>query len=278
MSRRLPRTALWALTVLVVLFLVAPIFVIVPLSLSTSAFLQFPPPGFSLHWYSELLADPLWLDALMLSVRVGVGAMVIAAIAGTAGAYALVRGGTPPRLRVAVEALFVLPLAVPTIVYAVGAYLVATQLGLIGSAWMLTLVYAVLGLPFVLLNVTAALRTTDRRLELVAQTMGASPWTAFRKVTLPLIAPAIAAGAFLTLMLTFDEAVVGLFLTDETAPTFPVKLYGSILYELNPLVPVASTLLVGGTVVVGGALLALRAATTRHWRGRVGGEGLEGQA
>jgi ABC-type spermidine/putrescine transport system permease subunit II len=162
-------------------------------------------------------------------------------------------------------------MAVPIIVYAVGAYVTALPLGWIGSVWVLIAAHTVIALPYVVLNVSAALRTTDHRLELVAQSLGASPLTAFRKVTLPLIAPAVWASALITLVLSADEAVASLFLAADDAPTLSVKLYSSVLYELNPLVPVAATLVVLGTATVGIVYLVTARLMTRRWRGRAAG-------
>jgi putative spermidine/putrescine transport system permease protein len=151
-----------------------------------------------------------------------------------------------------------LPIVVPTIVYAVGAYLVSLQLDLVGSDLLLMCAHAVLALPFVLLNVMAGLRTIDHRLELVAQSLGAKPWTSFRTVTLPLIAPALLASALITLILSLDETVVALFLTNDTRPTLPVKVYNSIRYDLNPVVPAAAAIVLAGTFAIAAVLGGLR--------------------
>jgi putative spermidine/putrescine transport system permease protein len=226
------------------------------MSLSTSAFLEFPPPGYSWHWYSVFFADPSWRDAMILSAKVGIGAMVLSVTVGTASAYGLARGRV--RGAAVVEGLFMLPLVIPSVVFAVGAYFVGLALGLIGSVWLLIVAHATLALPFVVLYVTASIRTTDYRLELVARSLGASPLTAFREVTLPLISPAIIAAGLITLILSLDETVVALFLTADTAPTLPVKVYNSIRYQLDPLVPVAAMVVIGVSILIGAVYLASR--------------------
>lgn len=251
--RRLP---LHVLAWLTILFLLTPVLFVIPMSLSSSAFLQFPPPGFSLGNYGAFFSDPQWRAALLLSAKVAGGAMAISLLVGTMTSYALVRGrlGAAPL----VEAIFMLPLMVPTIIFGSGAYLVELRLNLTGNVAILILAHSVLALPYVILNVGAALRATDHRLALVAQTMGASPLVAFREVTMPLIAPALLTAALLSVVLSLDETVVALFLTSDTNPTTPVKIYNTIQYELDPSVPVAATVVLGASLSVAIIFLVIR--------------------
>jgi putative spermidine/putrescine transport system permease protein len=250
------RALLWAFVAGVVGYLVLPALVVVPMSFNSSPFLQFPPPGYTTAWYEQFFADPEWTDAVLLSLKVAAFAALISVVVGTAVAYALVRG----RLRFArsVETLFAMPMVVPVIIYGAGAYVLAIGLPGVPSVLLLSVAHGVLAVPFVVINVRAALETTDGRLELAAQTLGAGPFTAFRTVVLPLIAPAVGAGALLSLVLSLDETVVALFLTEGGAQTLPVKMFSSISYQLNPLVPVAATVMLGLTVVLGLTYLGIR--------------------
>jgi putative spermidine/putrescine transport system permease protein len=166
---------------------------------------------------------------------------------------------------------------VPIIVYAIGAYLIALPLGLVGQTWLLIVAHALLVLPYVFLNVSAGLRTTDYRLERVAQSLGASRFRAFRRVILPLIAPAVTGAAFLAFAISIDETVVALFLTSDTAPTLPVKMYGSVLYQLNPLVPVAATVILTATILIGVVYVLVRRVAMRGWRASPGQESLDAE-
>jgi putative spermidine/putrescine transport system permease protein len=262
--RRLP---LQGVAVLIAVFLIAPSFIVIPLALSTSPFLIFPPPGYSLHWFDQFFSDPVWTDALSRSLQAATGAMLFAIVFGFAAAYALVRGSG--RLLAWCEPILLLPMMVPIVVYGVGAYAVALAFGLVGSLLLLMLAQAVLAVPYVLLNLTAALRTTDARIEQVAQSLGASRWTAFRKVLLPIIAPAVVGAGLVAFALSIDETVVASFLTGDGEPTLPVQMYTSIRYQLNPLVPVAATLMMGISVLIVGAVgliqrQALRRGGTRR--------------
>jgi ABC-type spermidine/putrescine transport system permease subunit II len=234
--------------ILVALFLVVPVFIVIPLSLSDSAFLQFPPPGWTTRWYSEFFSDSEWTSALWRSLRVGVGSMLLALVLGMAASYALVRGKR--RILTWAEPLMLLPMMVPIIVYGAAAYVVALSFDLVGSLWALLVFHAVLALPYVVINLTAALRTTDERLELVAQSLGASPLTAFRKVLLPIIWPAALGAGLIAFALSLDEAVLALFIAGDTSPTLPAKMYTSIRYDLNPLVPTAAALMIGISLLI----------------------------
>jgi ABC-type spermidine/putrescine transport system permease subunit II len=263
------KVTLRGFAILVALFLVVPVFVVVPLSLSSSPFLQFPPPGWTTRWYSQFFADPEWMAALRRSLEVGIGSMVLAIVLGMAAAYGLVRGKR--RVLAWCEPLLLLPMMVPIIVYGAGAYLVALSFNLVGHLWVLLVAHAVIALPYVVINLTAALRTTDERLELVAQSLGATRWTAFRKVLLPLIYPAAVGAGLIAFALSLDEAVMALFLTGDTAPTLPAKMYTSIRYDLNPLVPTAAVLMIAISLVVFTLIAVIqRQAARRGGRRRAG--------
>jgi putative spermidine/putrescine transport system permease protein len=259
--RRVPLTVA---AILVGAFLVAPAFIVVPMAFNSSPFLQFPPPGWTTEWFEQFFADPTWTDALVRSAIAATGAMLIAIVLGFAAAYALVRSGH--RLLRAMEPVLLLPMMVPIIVYGIAVYGVTLSLGIVGSIWVLMIAQAILALPYVLLNLSAALRTTDPRLEQVAQTLGATRWVAFRKVVLPIIAPAVAGAGLLAFALSLDEAVVALFLTGDTTPTLPVKMYTSIQYQLNPLVPVAASIMLLGTLAIVAVLGVITRQASRRGR------------
>jgi putative spermidine/putrescine transport system permease protein len=244
------------LSIIVAFFLAAPILILIPMSLSTSSLLAFPPPGFSFHYFHVFFTDPIWEHSIWLSVRVACGAAVVAIVTGGLASYGLVRGrviGTR-----FFEAVFMLPLVVPAVIFAAGAYLIELQFGLVGSIWILLAAHSMLALPFVVVFMGSALRTADPRLAVAAQTLGASRPNAFRLVTMPLIRPALIACALLTLVLSLDETVVALFLTSTTAPTLPVNIYNSIQYQLDPEVPVAAMVIVGGSAVIGIVFMVAR--------------------
>jgi putative spermidine/putrescine transport system permease protein len=261
MGRRL----LWLLAGVIAVLMLAPVIIVIPFSFSAGTFLQFPPGYGGWQWYDKVLNDPTWGAAAMMSVKVGLIATVTATVVGTAAAYALVRGRVP--FGKTITGFLILPMVVPIIIFALGSYAVGSNLRLVGSIWALGFVHSILALPLVLLNVRASLQLADPRLEMAARNLGASPLTAFRKVTLPLIVPGVVSGAVLAFVLSFDETVVALFMTNDTQPTLPVKLFSSIRFELEPTVAAVSVLLLAATIALVLVAWAIMRVNQRRLRG-----------
>lgn len=236
------RLLLRLIAMIVVVFLVAPIVVVFPLAFSSGRYLEFPPPGFSTQWFENFFATARWTDAATTSVVVSLGATIAATLTGTAAALGIVRGGR--RIGSTLGMLFLLPLVVPTIVLAIGLYYVMSQLRLVGSVPGLILAHALLGLPFVIVNVGIRLRGSDARLEMAARGLGASPLRAFWTITLPLIWPGVAAGAFFAFLASWDEIVVSLFLAGTSAVTLPVQMFRGIRFEVDPTNAAVAAMLV----------------------------------
>jgi putative spermidine/putrescine transport system permease protein len=224
------------------LFLIAPTLIVVPLSFSSASFLSFPPPGWSLQWYDRFFSTPDWIDAAVRSLQVGLMVTVLATVLGTLAALGLTRR----RMRgsALANAILVTPMVVPLIVYAIGAYAVFIQFGLVGTLTGLVIAHTVLAIPFVVINVAAPLRTLDRNLERAARSLGASSGTALRTVVLPQIAPGVLAGALFSFLTSFDEIVVALFVTTPDTKTLPVQMWSSIRLELDPTIAAAATMLI----------------------------------
>lgn len=227
---------------LVAVFLIAPIIMVFPMSFSRSPFLVFPPPSYSWRWYERMFDTPKWAEALGNSIEVAAIAVPLAVVVGTAAAIGTTR--VPLRWRGAIEAALVLPLIVPTIVFAVALYYLFAPLGITSSKPGLALGHAVLGLPFVFLTVRAQLKSFDRNLELAALSLAAPWWTMFRRVMLPHLAPAIAAGALFAFVTSFDEVILAIFLTDVSSRTLPKLMYEGVAHEIDPTITAAAVLLI----------------------------------
>ena len=240
--QRVARLSLHLYAGLVLLFLIAPIGVIVPLSFSSGSFLHFPLPGFSLQWYRDFFTSDLWLPALKNSVIVGIGATVIATTLGTLAAVGFWRGNFP--LRRLLFAILLTPLVVPVVIVAVGIYFAFAKAGLTDGYLGLTLAHAALGAPFVLVTVLSSLAGFDHRLLNAAASLGAPPWLAFRKVALPLLAPGIFSGALFAFATSFDEVVVALFLTGPGQRTLPRQMFAGINDNISLTIAAAGALLV----------------------------------
>ena len=242
-------------------FLVLPVLALVPMSFSGTRWLTLPPRDLSLHWYVTLFTDRDWLEAALVSLRAGLAATVVATTLGTLAGVGLVRARL--RGRGVVRALFLAPLIVPVMVMAIAFYALFARTGLIGTIAGIALAHAVLGSPYVVLNVEAAMRTFDVRLERAARTLGATAWQAFRRVTLPLVRPGILAGALFVFIFSIDEVVVAIFLSGTTAVTLPKLMFDSITQdELNPVVTAVASLQIAMavTVVLSAAALGRRGA------------------
>ncbi|WP_431896187.1 ABC transporter permease [Nonomuraea sp. bgisy101] len=236
------RGLLWAFCSLIGVWLVAPALIVVPLSFTDKPSLKFPPDGYSTRWYANFFGDSAWMSALGTSVQVALLVTVVATVLGTAAALGLTRAKIKG-LAVAQGSLLA-PMIVPGVVLAIGTYAVFLKLQLVGTLVGFVMAHTVLALPFVIIPVTASLRGFDRRLEDAAASLGASRWTAFRSVTLPLVAPGVASGALFAFVTSFDEVVVSLFIQSPYLQTLPVKMYASVTRETDPTIAAAATMII----------------------------------
>jgi putative spermidine/putrescine transport system permease protein len=229
------------LTGLVMVFLIAPIFVVVPLSFTAGQLLVFPLPGWSLQWYRDFLTNPLWTGALWNSVTIGIAATLAATSIGTAAALGL--HGSRSRFKTAIFALLVMPLAVPVVIVAVAIFYFFASLGLVGTYLGLVAAHTLLALPFVVITVSATLQGFDPNLVRAAASLGSSPARAFRTVTLPIIAPGVVAGAIFAFVTSFDELVVALFLSSPSQRTLPRQIFSGVSENISPTITAAAVVL-----------------------------------
>ncbi len=228
--------------VLGMIFLVVPIVVIFPLSIDTSPMLRFPPQGFTMRWYEEYLTSENWLDATVLSLRIAFLASLIATLAGTLAAIGMHRSRVPGHQLLSI--VLITPVLLPLVVVAIAIYNVYAALGLVGTEVGIALAHSVLAIPFVLLNVNAALQAIPRSYEEAALSLGATPLDAVRIVTVPLIWRGVAAGAVFAFVISFDEVVIAMFLSSISTTTLPKKMLDGIFYDLSPVLAAISGVLV----------------------------------
>ena len=233
---------------LLLLFLVLPVLVIIPLSFNSSSFLVYPLQGFSLQWYENFFSSAEWMRALKNSLIVAPASTILAMFFGTLAAIGLTRGSFPGKALV--MALVISPMVVPVVIIGVASYLFFAPLGLGNSYTALILVHAVLGVPFVIITVSATLQGFNQNLVRAAASLGASPLTTFRRVTLPLIAPGVISGALFAFATSFDEVVVTLFLAGPEQATLPRQMFSGIRENLSPTIAAAATLLIVFSVVL----------------------------
>src|SRR5690348_12994196 len=183
------RFAYWGYCALVLVFLLAPIAAIVPLSFSSGSFLAYPLPGWSLRWYEEVLGGGRWLRALGVSLMVGLSATVLAVVLGTLAALGLAR--LRGAWAAALKAMILAPMIVPVILIAVGSYFFLAPLALTGTYTGLILAHTVIAVPFVVVPMLTALELLDPSLARASASCGATPAVTFFRVTLPSILPAM---------------------------------------------------------------------------------------
>lgn len=244
-SRKKPsagRLALGFVTGLVLLFLVGPIIVVFPLSLSSGELLVLPTPGYSLRWYQDFFSSSRWLDATWNSFVVGIATMVLATFLGTLAAFGLFLGRFPGKALLL--AILSLPMVTPVIVTAIAMYFALSLVGLGSTLTGLILAHTVLSVPFVLLTVLASLQTFDQNLLRAAASLGANPAVSFRRVVLPLIAPGVATGALFAFATSFDELIVALFIASPGQFTLPRQMYAGLREFLSPTIAAAAVLLI----------------------------------
>ncbi|MDI5929997.1 ABC transporter permease [Rhizobium leguminosarum] len=232
---------------LVAVWLVAPNFVVIPISFTAAKSFRFPPPGWSTRWYESFFQDTEWLSSAFTSMQVAIVASILATLLGTAAAYGIVRGRFIGKK--AVQAFLIAPMIVPVIITGVGTYAVFLQWGLVGSFSGFVTAHTVLAIPLVVITVGSALVQFDQRLEDAAAICGSSPVTTFRFVTLPLILPSVMTAAVFAFITSFDEVVLAIFLSSPNVRTLPVQLYNSMTQQVDPTVAVAATLMLCLTTI-----------------------------
>jgi len=286
-----PLERIWHYTYLVLctaifVFLISPILVVIPLSFNaepyftfTEAMLRFDPVGYSLRWYDALLtlgmlapdaardgawwsdmwANSTWVRAAKNSVIIGFWSTILATVLGTLAALGLSRPEMPYR-RV-VMAILISPMIVPIIIIATGLFffysnpcsIIGMECGRLTSTYLgVILAHTTLGIPFVIITVTATLSGFDQSLIRASASLGASPSRTFFKVIMPLILPGVISGALFAFVTSFDEVVAVLFIAGPDQQTIPRQMWNGIREAISPAILAVATIL----VVISIALLA----------------------
>ncbi|MFO1312521.1 MAG: ABC transporter permease [Burkholderiales bacterium] len=235
-------------TVVVLVFLIAPIVVIFPLSFSSGELLTLPTPGWSWRWYRDFFHNEQWLLATRNSFVVGIATMIVATLLGTLCALGVWLGRFSGKA--ILVALLTTPMVVPVIVTAVAIYFGFSFVGLNNTITGLVVAHTILSVPYVLLTVLATLSTFDRNLLKAAATCGAPPHVAFRRVVLPIIAPGVATGALFAFATSFDELVVAIFVSSPGQFTLPRQMFAGLREFLSPTIAAAAVLLIVCSVLL----------------------------
>jgi putative spermidine/putrescine transport system permease protein len=238
---------------IVAFFLVAPMAIIVPMSFSSAISFEFPPPGYWVGYYTRYFSDPAWLAATANSFIIAFGSMVLTILVALPAAFGFVRYRFHGKD--GMNLVMMLPLIVPGIVSALGYYSIFSLARLVGTQAGIIIAHSVLSIPVAFLVIAAALKGFDRNLERAAMSAGAGPLRTFVWVTLPVLRPGILIGSLFAFLLSFNEAVVAIFLGGRDAVTLPKKMFEAIRLESDPVIAVVSTLLT--SAVLFGVLVSL---------------------
>jgi putative spermidine/putrescine transport system permease protein len=238
-----------AVNILILLYLMAPIIVVVATAFTTTAYPVFPPQGFTLQWFQRFLGMAEFTDAIQRSALLAASSTAVATVLGTFSALAL--GRHKFRGRDAISALMLSPILFPTIVLGLALLVFYSRIGLSGSFMGLVIAHSVLTTPFVIRMVMASLAEFDPAVEEAARNLGASWLRTFLQVVLPLIRPGVLAGAVFAFIISFDELVVTLFLAGPDMTTLPIRIYTYIEFNSDPTISAISTTLIAAWMLIG---------------------------
>jgi putative spermidine/putrescine transport system permease protein len=265
---------IWHYTYLVIcglifLFLIAPILIVIPLSFNaepyftfTKEMLSFDPEGYSMRWYDRILTfgmtapeairdgswwrdvwdNASWITAAKNSIIIGIASTILATALGTLAALGLSRPEMP--FRRLIMGVLISPMIVPLIITATGLFFFYSSTGLAHTYVGIIMAHATLGIPFVIITVTATLVGFDHSLTRAAQNLGATPITVFRQIIMPLILPGVISGALFAFVTSFDEVVVVLFVADFDQQTIPRQMWNGIREQISPTILSVATILV----------------------------------
>ncbi len=253
---------------LVFVFLMFPILVILPLSFNaqdfftfTPAMLALDPAGYSLKHYRDFFTNPDWQQAMRNSLTIAPVATLIAVALGTLAAIGLSQSHVP--FKRAIMAILISPMIVPLIISAAGMYFFFSAIGLQGTYWGVVLAHAILGIPFVIITVTATMVGFDRSLTRASASLGADPVRTFFKVQMPLILPGVISGGLFAFITSFDEVVIVIFVGSAAQKTLPWQMFIGLREQISPTILAVATLMVLLSIILLTTLEMLRRRNER---------------
>jgi putative spermidine/putrescine transport system permease protein len=254
-----PAWLLGAYGVLICLYLVLPSVVVIVASFNGQESLAFPPQQWSLRWYRFLLTDESWAQAGWLSLKIALASTALTMALGTLAAYAIARLPGTRAGRVMYGAALA-PLVVPSVVSALGAFAVLSDLGLFGTMAGVVIMHTCLSIPLVTVLMVAAFSGFDERLEMAAQSLGAGRWRTFGRVVMPLVAPSLLSSLLMSFLHSFDEVVLTSFIAGTRMMTVPLKMWENIRNQVDPAIAALSSLL----ILIPFAVLAIQGLLSRR--------------
>jgi ABC-type spermidine/putrescine transport system permease subunit II len=242
------RTLLIAGNVLVYSLLLLPLVIVVAISFTSGAGVDFPPPGLSLRWFEYIAARPEFVSGTINSLVLAIVATMLALLVGVMASLAMVRYNF--RGKQLVEALFLAPLVVPSLIIGVSLLYFFSTIGYTDSFQRLVLAHVILTVPYTIRSVSATLYGLDPSYEEASRVMGANQLRTFRKVLLPLLRPGIVVACLFAFIISFDNFNLSIFLINANTVTLPVRIFTYLNFQFDPSVAAISTVLLAATVAV----------------------------
>ncbi|WP_284037033.1 ABC transporter permease [Neobacillus sp. 114] len=231
-----------------IIYILLPMLVIIPASFTQASFPSFPPQGFSIQWYTKLLQRPEYIEGFYISIKFALLTALFSIVLGTLGALALAKYNLPGKAFIV--SFLTAPLSVPQLVLGVSLLIYFTPLALSGTSLGLFLGHLIISVPYVIRLALTGLSGFDYTLERAAMILGANPFHVFRKITLPLITPAILSGGMFSFLTSFDNVTVSLFLTSGEVTTLPIMVFQHMQDTYDPLTASISTVVVLISVIL----------------------------
>ena len=243
------RLWLYIFSFITLFLLIVPSLVVIPMSFSSSQYLEFPPREWSLRWYENYFFSWKvengfndWMAATWTSIKVAVLTIFVAVPIGTMAAYGLVNSSA--RISKILFPIFISPMMVPIILVAIGLFYFFVQFKLVGSVLGLVIGHSLVALPLVLIIVFSALKNYDMNQEKVARSLGAGRFRAFREITLPQIKFSIISASLIAFLTSFDEIIISLFVAGGDNSTITRSMFLALRDQIDPTIAAISTILI----------------------------------
>lgn len=235
-------------TAIVVVFLLLPILIVIASSVSATGYMTFPPGKVSFRWFIAFLESPEWLFNLGITLVLSILASAVSVTIGLAAALVLSRRSVPGKR--SIELLILLPLIFPHVALALAILAIVNKMNLLGTFSGVLFAHILVTLPFAYRPIAASLAKLDTSSEEAAMSLGAPPWTTFRRVTLPLVRPGLIVGMLFSTIISFDELSITMFLVGPNFTTLPVKIFSELQDNASPLVAAVATMLILMTTAI----------------------------
>jgi putative spermidine/putrescine transport system permease protein len=242
--------ALGVYAVLILLFLLFPVFVIISISFSTANYISFPPVGFTLKWYGEINQYPDFIRGITISLFIAIVTVISSLVIGILASLALVRHKFPGRD--VLNAIFSSPLVLPSIILGLALVQFFAQIIRVNTLEAIIIGTVILATPFAIRLISASLVGLDKSLEEASMNLGASPIRTFWKITVPIIKPGLISAAFFTFLISFDNLTIAIFLSSPLVKPLPVILFSALSQRIvDPTLTAIASLLAIGTLLIG---------------------------